>query len=135
MIFLDSWVWIEYFSEDKKFKEAAEILESVYNEDIVISTMILIEVKYRIAKKFDIDKSDRVINLIESFPTIKIIPVTKEVAKLAAEIRLKYYKESYRLFSYADAINLATALLTNCKIFYTGDPDFKGIEEIKTVII
>jgi len=34
------------------------------------------------------------------------------------------------MVSYADIINLATALILKCDVFYSGDPDFKGIKEI-----
>ncbi|MBS3099279.1 PIN domain-containing protein [Candidatus Pacearchaeota archaeon] len=135
MIFLDSWIWIEYFSDGEKLKESTEILEDITIEQGgVISTMVLTEVKYRIAKKFDVTKADWVITLIENFSNIKIIPVTKEIAKLSANLRLKYCNKT-RNISYGGCINLATALLTSCKTFYSGDPDFKGIEEIKTVIV
>ena len=41
----------------------------------------------------------------------------------------KYYDRKNRQFSYADAIHLATALITGCDRLFTGDPDFIGIDE------
>ena|SRR3989338_8993015 len=98
MIFLDSWIWIEYFSDGEKLKESTEILEDITIEQGgVISTMVLTEVKYRIAKKFDVTKADWVITLIENFSNIKIIPVTKEIAKLSANLRAYPYRQALQV--------------------------------------
>jgi predicted nucleic acid-binding protein len=97
--------------------------------------MVLTELKYIIAKRYGIRKSDEVIHQILTLPNIKILPVSMDVALLAASLRIKYYHKEKRPLSYGDVINLATALIANCKVFYSGDPDFKGIEEIKTIII
>ena len=133
MIFLDSWIWIEYFSQDEKYKEVEKVLE--VNEKIVISTTVILEVKYRISKKFGIEKSENAIYVIENLPNIFIIPVSLDIAKLAADLRIKYYKTKEREISFIDSLHLATALLTGCRKLYSGDPDFKNIEEIETVII
>ncbi|MFO7991980.1 MAG: PIN domain-containing protein [Thermoplasmata archaeon] len=37
--------------------------------------------------------------------------------------------------SYTDAIHLATALMADCDVLYTGDPIFKDIDEIENVVI
>src|SRR3989344_5841501 len=133
MIFLDSWIWIEYFSQDEKYKEVEKILGG--NEKIVISTTVILEVKYRISKKFGIEKADSAINVIENFPDISVMPISVDTAKLAADMRIKYYKAREREISFIDSLHLAAALLTGCKKFYSGDSDFKDIEEIKTMII
>ena len=136
MIFIDSWVWIEVFSEGERYEKAREILKTISDGEIgVISAICIAEIKYRITKKFGSDYAYEVIYLIENYPNLKIMPVTAEVAKLAADLRVKYYKKPDKTVSYADMINLATALLTGCDVLYSGDPDFEGIEEIETVII
>ena len=88
MIFLDSWILIEYFSQDEKYTEVEKIFRG--NEKIVISTTVILEVKYRISKKFGIEKADSVINVIENFPDISIVPISIDTAKLAADMRIKY---------------------------------------------
>jgi DNA polymerase elongation subunit (family B) len=59
------------------------------------------------------------------------MPVTKEAGVYAADLRHKYYERSTNQISYADTIHIATAAITNCDIIYTGDPDFKEIEEVE----
>lgn len=127
MIFLDSWTFIEYFSE-KENNAAENLIENAKNR--VISSAVLLEIKYRIAKLFGLEHANNIVYIIENLD-IDIMPVTSEVASLAADLRLKYYDKKTRDLSFIDAINLATAILTGCEKFYTGDPDFKGIEEIK----
>ena len=135
MIFIDSWVWIEYFSEDERWKEAESVLQSLEEEKGIISSLVLAEVRYRILRKFGTEKADRVINAIECFENLQVVPVTAEVAKYGADLRDKYYQRGEKELSYADAIHLATALLVDCGKLYSGDPDFEGIEETTTEVI
>lgn len=129
MIFIDSWVFIEYFFSRKKVEKIVEGEESK-----IISSACITEIKYKIAKHFGIEKANELMNIISSMKSLRILPVTKEVAEYAADLRLKYYSKS-RQMSFVDCINLATAILSGCDKLYTGDIDFDGIEEIKTEII
>lgn len=129
MIFIDSWVWIEYFSEDERWKKAKAVLEEMEEKRGIISSLVLAEVRYRILRKFGTEKADRVIHTIESFDTLQVAPVTGEVAKYGADLRNKYYDRKKRKLSYADAIHLGVAVMTGCEKLYSGDPDFEGIEE------
>ena len=133
MIFLDSWIWLELYSESEKWKKCEEII--LLKDKKCISAMVLLEIKYKGTKKFGLEKTNKMINHIEEDKDIKIIPLTKEIAKLAASLKLKYYDRIKKDLSYGDVINLATAILTNCKILYSGDSDFSNIEEIKTIIV
>ena len=135
MFFIDSWIWIEFFSEDDRYKKAEKVIEKLQEKEGVISTTVLMEVKYRIKKKYDRELSDKVIHIIEAFDNLNILPVTSEVAKYAADLRDKYYEKNQKELSYADAIHLATAVLADCEILYSGDPDFKDIYEIETEVV
>ncbi len=135
MIFIDSWVWIEFFSEGEKSKKAEKIIEKLEEKEGVISSTVLMEVKYRIKKKFGRELSDRTIHAIEAFDNLTILPVNAKVAKYAADLRDKYYERNTREQSYADAIHLATAVLSDCETLYSGDPDFEDIDEINTEIL
>jgi predicted nucleic acid-binding protein len=132
MIFLDSWVFIEYFSQPEN-NIVISLIENP-NENIAISSVCLTEIKYRISKSFGIAKGNEIINLIESMKNITILPVTKEVAEFAADLRLRYYDKKHDL-SFIDCVNLSTAILSNCEKLYTGDHDFEGINEIEIEII
>jgi len=135
MIFIDSWVWIEFFSKDEGWKKAEKVIKKLEEREGIISSTVLMEVKYRIKKKFDKELSDRTIHAIEAFDYLTILPVNSKVAKYAADLRDKYYKRGKRELSYADAIHLATAVLTDCETLYSGDPDFEDIDEVNTEIL
>ncbi len=135
MFFIDSWVWIEFFSEGEESERAEEIIEKLEEKEGVISTTVLMEVKYRIKKKYDSELSDRVIHIIDAFDNLTVLPVTSKVAICAADLRDKYYKRKTRELSYADAIHLATAELAGCDVLFTGDPDFEDVDEIETEVI
>ncbi len=135
MIFIDSWVWIEFFSEDEKSEKAEKVIEDLEEKEGVISSTVLMEVKYRIKKKFGRELSDRTIHTIEAFDNLTILPVNAKVAKYAADLRDKYYERNTRELSYADAIHIAMAVLTDCEILYSGDPDFEDIDEVNTEIL
>ena len=135
MIFLDSWVWIEFFSNGNKWKKAEHVVALLQHEKGIISSTVLMEVRYRFLRKFGKEKADRVIHIIENFSNLEIIPVTGGVAKYAADLRDRYYQKGERELSYGDAVHLATAILTGCEKLYSGDPDFENIQGINTEII
>jgi predicted nucleic acid-binding protein len=133
MIYIDSWVFLEFFSQSPKWVKCGKVIRS--REKKAVSTIVLMEIKYRGIKKFGIRKTREILHKIKSSESICIFDVTKEIAELAADLRIKYYDKENKPVSYADMINLATAIMTRCKILYSGDPDFTDIKEIKTVIV
>ena len=134
MFFIDSWIWIEYFSDGHKYQKAREIIERLKEDKGSISTIVLTEVRYRITQRFGIHVANHLLQIVNSLSNLSILPVTSTIAVYAADLRTKYYSTKNQL-SYADVIHLATATLSGCDVFYTGDPDFSDIEEIKVQII
>jgi len=135
MIFLDSWIWLEFFQDDEKAEQAEKIIGRMQEEGGIISTTVLTEVRYQIRRKYGEQKADKLTALITSFENLDIMPVTEKVAVYAADLRYKYYQRKSNQISYSDTIHIATAVMTNCDKLYTGDPDFKEIEEVDTEII
>ena len=135
MIFLDSWIFLEYFLREEKAKIAEKVIgDFVKTNGGLISAAVLLEVKYRIAKKFGLEKAEETVITLENIQNISILPVSTGIAKFAANLRIKYYSPERQL-SFIDTINLATAISAGCKKFYTGDKDFEGVDEIKVEII
>jgi predicted nucleic acid-binding protein len=135
VIFLDSWIWIEFFSRGEKQEKALQVIEQIERVEAVISTAILMEIGYIIRRRHGEEKAERIVSIIDSFENLHIIPLNFDVAVYAANIRDKYNGRDGRHFSYGDAIHLATAVLTGCEKLYSGDPDFRGIGELETIII
>ena len=120
---------------DSKWEKAEHVVARLQNEKGIISSVTLMEVRYRFLRKYGREKADRVIHIIESFKNLEIVPVTSGVAKYAADLRDTYYQKGQRELSYGDAIHLATAILVGCERLYSGDPDFENIRKIHTEII
>lgn len=133
MIGLDSWIFLEFYMKGKKWLKCEQIVKS---KDIkAISTVVLLEIKYKLTKAFGKMEARRVLNKIKVNKSVLIIDVDEKVAEKAANLRLKYYKKKVKELSYADCIHLATSILSKCKKFYSGDPDFRGIKEIAVEIV
>lgn len=135
MIFIDSWIWLEYFQDDDKSKEAEKILEKISKDGGLICTTVVMEVRYQVRKKYNEQTADKLTAYISSFENLHITPLTEEIALRAADIREKYYNRNEKPISYADSVHIAAAELTNCEKLYSGDPDFENIDEIQTEII
>ena len=133
MIGLDSWIFLEFYMKGKKWLKCEQIVKS--RNIKAISTVVLLEIKYKLTKAFGKVEARKVLHKIKVNKSVLIINVDEQVAEKAANLRLKYYKSKVRELSYADCIHLATAITSKCEKFYSGDPDFKGIKEIPMEII
>lgn len=133
MIYLDSWIFLEYLTLGIKYEKCKKLI--LNKQTKIISPIVLMEVKYKATKKRGRKNTREFLHKIITDPLAVIVNVDKKVAEKAANLRLKYYKKGERELSYSDCIHLATAILSKCKKFYSGDTDFKGIKEIAVGII
>lgn len=133
MIGLDSWIFLEFYLKGEKWLRCKQILK---NKDVkVVSTIVLLEIKYKLTKSLGEKETRRVLSQLKVNKGISITNVDEKIAEKAANLRLKYYISKIRELSYSDCIHLATAILSKCKKFYSGDPDFEGIKEIPIEIV
>jgi len=136
VIFLDSWVWLEFVFSGDKADQAEAVIERAAEEGGLIAPTILTEVSYRVRKVEDESTAAEAIRAIRAYERIESVPVVDDIAEYAAELRFDYYEPGEREMSYADAIHLATAVVAEeCEALYSGDPDFAGIDEIETVVL
>jgi len=138
VIFLDSWVWLEYLFSGDQEAEAERVIQHANSEAVggLISPTIIAEVSYRIRRVDDEATAEEAIRAIREYEHIDCLPLIEEIAEYAAELRFKYYEPGERELSYAGAIHLATAIVHDeCDALYSGDPDFDGVDEIETKIL
>lgn len=133
MIYLDSWIFLEYLTSGIKYEKCKKLILGKRMK--AISPVVLMEVKYKATKKRGRKNTREFLYKIITDPLTVIVNVDRKTAEKAANLRLKYYKKGKRELSYSDCIHLATAILSKCKKFYSGDSDFKGIKEIPVEII
>ncbi len=135
MIFLDTWVWCEYAFRDGAWEDAENAIRTAREEGGVVASTVLAEVSYAIRRADGEETAARTVEAIRGFDEIRVVPVTGDVALEGARLRNEYYERGECEPSYADAIHLATALMTDCDALYSGDSDFEPVEEIETVIL
>ena len=138
VIFLDSWIWLEYVFDGEKADDAEAAIERANTPDEggLLAPKVLTEVSYRVCVIDNEKTAAKTVNAIRDYENIRTVPVGAEIGVSAAELRAKYYRSGEQELSYADAIHLATAVAADdCDALYSGDPDFRGIEEIDTVVL
>lgn len=119
MIFLDTWVWMEFLGKTEETEKAKSVIESPVRKALSAATFT--ELHYHATKKFNSENAESIIHIIESNADVAIIPLSAEIAKYASDLRLKYYDKKTKDLSFIDCINLATAIKVGCSAFYTGD--------------
>ena len=134
MIYLDSWVWLEYGLRGDQWTDARDIIDDALADSGVISTIGLTEIDYILSREVDRTTADLVTSAIEDFDAIHVVPVSSEIALYASRLRSKYYERRENELSYADAIHVATAGLLDCAELHTGDADFESVREVETVV-
>mgnify|MGYP002760302709 FL=1 len=137
MIFLDSWIWLEYVFDGDDAAAAADAIQRA-NTDAggLIAPTVIADVSYRVRRVEDDATAEETVRAIHDFDGIESMPLVDEIAEYAAELRAEYYDPGERELSYADAIHLATAVVhDDCDVLYSGDQDFEGIDAIETVVL
>lgn len=134
MIYLDSWVWLEYGLDGEQSETAERVIDDARADGGAVSTIALTEIDYILAREVDRTTADLVTSAIEDFEEIHVVPVSTEISLYASRLRSKYYERRENELSYADAIHLATAAVLDCSALHTGDSDFENVEEVATVV-
>lgn len=116
---IDSSVWVEYFKGNELTKELIE------TDKLVTSSIAIAE----LATLFDKHNKNfkKELQFIKS--RCKIIPLTVEIALLAAKIKNEQRAKKEK-FGLADAMHYATARTSNAELVTT-DHDFAGMEKVR----
>jgi len=118
MILVDSFGWIEYLAEGQLAERYEEYLANL--AEVVTPTIVLCEVYKRLRRE---RKEEEALLVIAQIMKTKVVPLSEEIALLAAEISLKH------TLPMADAIVYATAMKETCPMV-TSDPHFKELEDV-----
>lgn len=138
MIFLDSWVWLEYLFDGEAAEAAESGIREANDPDVggLIAPTVVAEVSYRVAVVEDAATAAEAVAAIRSFDHVDCVPLVDEIGAYAADLRYRYYQRGTCELSYADAFHLAVATLhESCDTLLTGDPDFESVDEVETVVL
>lgn len=128
IVLLDTNIFLNVIRDEKESAVASEkLLRKLQAKEIVgiASSIALMEIKWVLSEKKEYAKADKAVSLIEEI--VDIIPVDKEVAKEAIDLKIRQKVELL------DSIHAITALLNNA-VLVTRDEDLrKKVEDFITV--
>jgi len=132
LLFLDTMVFIYHFERNPQYFPITNYLfNSIEKGEVKAFTSIIslieiltgpLKLKEKIlAKEYNL--------LLSSFPNLKIIDLNQEIAEKTAELRAEFNLRT------PDAIQVATALVSNSESLITNDRTFKKIKGIDILIL
>jgi predicted nucleic acid-binding protein len=123
LIGIDSYGWIERFTNGPKAERYNRIIDEVPPSEIVTSVVILYEV-YRKVKH--VKGEELALEAVAALTQTKVVPVDQTLSLEAAD-----YSMSHRLH-FADALIYATARHFDAEL-HTSDEHLKGLKGIRFV--
>jgi len=126
---LDTNLFIYYFQETSPFHDAADALfTSLASQHTRMAGSIL-----SLTELLSVPASEKDLQTMESFlfsiPRLTLYEVDKNIARETARLRRQY---AYRL---ADAVLLATCLLSKADTFITNDRKLKSFPELPVLLL
>jgi toxin FitB len=120
LISVDSYGWIERFGDGRKATKYNRIIESVTQDQIVTSVVVLYEV-YRKVKQ--VRGEETALEAVAVLSQTKVIPIDQTLSLEAADFSLDHGLHM------SDALIYATARQHDAEL-YTSDEDLKGLRGV-----
>lgn len=120
MISIDSYGWIERFTEGPKASEYNKVIDSARPGELVTSTIVLYEV-YKKVKK--LKGEETALEAVAALNQTKVVTVDQTLSLEAADYSLDHGLHM------ADALVYATARHHSAELF-TSDDDLKGLANV-----
>ncbi len=129
LFFVDTNIFIYYFQEDEKFgPRAKKILELLVAGKAQAVTSIITQVELLSLPTTE-QQTEYLRGLFLETPNLQIKELTPEIADEAARIRREYK------FRFPDAIQLATAVVSDVPVFITNDKRLSRFKELKIKLL
>lgn len=123
MISIDSYGWVERFTNGPKAAAYNRVIDSVKPEELVTSVVVLYEV-YRKVKKTKGEET--ALEAVAALSQTKVVTVDQTLSLEAADYSLEHGLHM------SDALVYATARQTSSEL-YTSDEDLKGLASVTLV--
>ena len=120
MISIDSYGWIERFTNGKKAAQYNQIIDSAQPKDIVTSAVVLYEVYKKIKKQ---KSEDEALLAVAALSQTTIVPIDQIISLEAADYSLEHN------LHFSDALVYATARHWKAKL-YTSDGDLGELKDV-----
>ena len=131
-IFLDSAPIIYYVESNPNY---CLIIDKVFNYieshsiHIITSPITLAECLILPTRQKNLSVQQQFINILTSQDTINFVDINSETALIAADIRVRYN------LKLPDALQITTAIQSNCDAFLTNDLQFKKVRELSILVV
>lgn len=123
LISVDSFGWIERFTNGLKAPQYKKIIESIQPKEIVTSVVVLYEVYKKIKK---VKGEEEALLAVAALSQTTIVPVDQSISLEAADYSLEHN------LHYVVALVYATARHWKAKL-YTSDDDLKALKDVNLV--
>ncbi len=131
-VFIDTapFIYLMEGSEDY-FNYTQKIFEDCLSNGVSINTSTITYFEFCV-KPYQLNKVDLISSLKELFSILDITVnfIDLDVADVASKLRAKY-----EFLKPMDALQLASAIKTNCNLFVTNDRKLKKVAEVKVLQI
>ena len=119
---MDSYALLAFFENEKGADKVADLIRQARdrNKPLLLTTVNWGEVLYIAARASGKAAADKIEEIIDTFP-IEIVPVDRDIAKIAAEFKVS------KKMSYADCFAATLAKQKKAELI-TGDHEFKAVE-------
>ena len=122
-----------YFVEahPEYYAQITPIFERIEQGELegITSVITLLEVLVQPIRLNRIDLASRYRQLLLESERFSVLPITVEIAELAADLRARYNLRT------PDALQVATALAHRCEAFLTNDARLKRVAEIRVLTL
>jgi len=123
MISIDSYGWVERFTNGPKAPDYNRIIDSTKPEELVTSVVTLYEV-YRKVKK--VKGEEKALEAVATLSQTRIVPTDQTLSLEAADYSLEHGLHM------ADALIYATSRQQSAEL-YTSDGDLKGLKGVTVI--
>jgi predicted nucleic acid-binding protein len=113
------------------YPKVSSFLANVIDKDGTLSTSVISIAEFgvkpkRLNKPMLIDEMEEMLEILQ----VKIIDINREIAELSSSIRANYPS-----LKNLDALQLASAISSNCTDFLTNDKKLKIVTEINVLVV
>lgn len=132
LVVLDTNVILNVALKDEGWSASEALLDSVKAGEnrALISTVTVNELLTPFYRVGEARRGERLLSDVKMIPNTRVVPVTEEVARTAAECRVKYKTCAGEWLALADSIVLSTGIVLRAEVLYTRDFDFVNVDVI-----
>lgn len=131
-LYFDTAPLIYYIERNKRYFEPMDaIVEHIESHSLtcVSAVITLTEVLVHPIREGAEDVEQKYRDILTQNAILQLMPVTIQVAELAARLRVNYNLRT------PDALHMAAAIVSGCGVFLTNDKDLKRVENVRVLVL